>query len=141
MKTYNYGIKNVSFADSVEFPFATLTSLNDGEKVSCTADWTEMCLRKPGSLSYQFVKKKNVMVCNVTMEFDIMGDLTVDWENLYFKAEDMEGNLYLIGLGSDYDTVPVVELGDSIGSSAGDGNKEHVRVTWECMAGRILAVS
>lgn len=139
MKSFLYGIKKVFFSNEVELPFNTLTAFNDGESVSAVADWHELKLVAPGSLSFVFSRKDNTAVCQVTLDFRTFSDFATD--NSFFKAVDTAGNIYLVGLGNGYDTVPVTSVTDSIGSTAEQGNATTVKVTWNCRCGRIMALS
>lgn len=141
MKSHLYGIKKVWRSIDVQFPFNTLTAFSDCENVSPMANWTEVCLTAPGSLSYKFSRENNTDVCVVTLDFRTSEDQSIPYSPIFYKAEDMDGNLFLVGLGKDYETIPVTDMNDSIGNTASNGNSTSVSVTWKCRCGRILALS
>lgn len=141
MKSHLYGIKKVWQSLDVRFPFNSLTAYNDGENVSPDAEWTEVRLSAPGELSYAFSRENDTDVCVVSMTFRTIEDFTIPHAPVFYKVEDMAHNLFLVGLGKDYETIPVTELTDSIGSSPSAGNSTAVKVMWKCRCGRIYARS
>lgn len=135
MKRRLYGITKAWYTNEVNFPFHPTIDMFDGMEVVADADWTEIKLNRPGSLQFQFNVNNGTELCNVSLLMNTFCDIPT--KNTFFMAEDANGSIFMIGLGKKYDTIPSVEVNDTISDNANEGCKNTVQVNWKCMCGRI----
>ena len=132
-----YGISKVWMTEDIKSPYIMAENIRDGEEIFVDAEWEEICLTGPGSLSYEFSRENNANICTVTLTAKITDEISMDKFPLFYKAQTTSGEVLLIGLGNSYHTIPSSSMNDSVGSSSDDGNSTELKVTWKCICGRI----
>lgn len=136
MKTRLFGIKKVFVTEKINLDHP-VRNFMDNERIRDFSDWEEIKLTKVGSIQYEFEMTNGVKTCVTTLTFSAYDDMEIGQNQQYFLAEDIKGNRMLIGLGSDYMTVPHVEITETISNSASSGCVTEYKVTWNNRAGRI----